>query len=140
MSDTTGFNELMQKYVNTDYEVLVDLAKEAVKRLTPPCQKVDPEHNGYYMLASIILSAVGADGVLSALEKKMLKEVMNINDEEVSKLIKMYDSKMPDLVDHFADNMGEDIKADTIMLVTTLAAVDEKIAKEETAFIRKLFE
>ncbi len=140
MSDTTGFNELMQKYVNTDYEVLVDLAKEAVKRLMPPCQQVDPDHNGNFMLASIILSAVGADGVLSALENKMLKDVMNINDEEVSKLIKMYDKQMPDLVDHFADNMGEDIKADTIMLVTTLAAVDEKIAKEETAFIRKLFD
>lgn len=133
------FNELMQKYVNTDYPVLLDLAKEAIRRLTPACKQVDPEHNGYYMLASIILSAVGADGVLSALEKKLLMESTGISDEEVTKLLKMYDPKMPDLVNHFCDNMGDDLKADTIMLVTLFAAVDEKISKEETAFIRKLF-
>jgi len=136
----TTFNELMQKYVNTDYEVLVDLAKQAVERVMPACRQVDPEHNGNYMLASMILSAIGADGVLSALEKKMICEVMNLNDSEIQKLIGMYDKKMLDLVNHFADNMGEDLKADTIMLITTIAAVDEKIAKEETAFIRKLFE
>ena len=48
------FNELMQKYVNTDYPVLLDLAKEAIRRLTPACKQVDPQHDGYYMLSSII--------------------------------------------------------------------------------------
>ncbi len=136
----SGFNELMQKYVNTDYEVLVDLAKEAVKRLMPHCKIVDPEHNGNYMLASLILSAIGADGVLTALESKMLADVMGLSKEEIQKLIGMYDKKMPELANYFADNMGEDTKADTIMLITTLASVDEKICKEETEFIRKLFE
>lgn len=136
----TTFNELMQKYVNTDYPVLLDLAREAIRRLTPACKQVDPEHNGYYMLASIILSAVGRDGVLSGLEKKLLMESTGITDTEVSKLLKMYDPQMPDLVNHFCDNMGDDLKADTIMLVTIFCAVDEKISKEETAFIKKLFE
>ena len=136
----TTFNELMQKYVNTDYPVLVDLAKEAVNRLMPACKSVDPEHNGCFMLASILLSAIGADEVLTALEKKMLCDVMGLDDSGVQKLISMYDSKMPGLVDHFVDNMGEDLKADTIMLITVFAAVDEKISREETAFIRKLFE
>ena len=134
------FNELMQKYVNTDYPVLLDLAKEAIRRLTPPCQKVDPQHNGYYMLSSIILAAIGRDGQLTALEKKLLMESTGITEQEVSKLLGMYDPQMPDLVNHFCDNMGEDTKADTIMLVTLFAAVDEKICKEETTFIRKLFE
>lgn len=134
------FNELMQKYVNTDYEVLVDLAKEAVKRLKPHCKAVDPDHDGNYMLASLVLSAIGADGVLSALESKMLGDVLGLNKDEIQKLIGMYDSRMPELANHFADNMSEDTKADAIMLVTTIASVDEKIGKEETAFIRKLFE
>ena len=134
----SSFNELMQKYVNTDYEVLVDLAKEAVRRLMPYCQKVDPDHNGNYMLASLILSAIGADGVLTALESKMLSDVMGLNAEEIKKLIAMFDNRMADLADHFADNMNADTKADTLMLITVLAAVDEKISKEETAFIKKL--
>ena len=134
----SSFNELMQKYVNTDYEVLVDLAKEAVRRLMPYCKKVDPDHNGNYMLASLILSAIGADGVLTTLESKMLSDVMGLNTEEIKKLIAMFDNRMADLADHFADNMNADTKADTLMLITVLAAVDEKISKEETAFIKKL--
>jgi len=136
----SSFNELMQKYVNTDYEVLVGLAKEAVNRLMPCCKAVDPDHNGYYMLASLILAAIGADGKLTALESKMLQDVMELDKDSIQKLIGMYNSQMPDLVDHFADNMGDDTKADTIMLITVFASVDEKISKEETAFIRKLFE
>ena len=134
------FNELMQKYVNTDYPVLLDLAKEAIRRLTPACKQVDPQHDGYYMLSSIILSAVGRDGVLSLLEKKLLMESTGMTDAEVSKFLAMYDPQMPDLVNYFCDKMGDDLKADTIMLVTIFAAVDEKISKEETEFIRKLFE
>ena len=130
----------MQKYVNTDYPVLVDLAKEAVRRLLPACRQVDPQHNGYFLLTSMILSAVGADGVLSALEQKMLCDVMDIDESSIQKLLSMYDSKMPDLVDFFADKMGDDLKADTIMLITAFASVDEKICREETLFIRKLLE
>lgn len=136
----TGFNELMQKYVNTDYAILADLAKEAVRHLMPECQRVDPEHDGNYMLASLVLAAIGADGTLTALEKKLLQEVLGLDEASVQKLIKMYDPQMPELVNYFADNMGEDTKADAIMLVTIFAAVDEKICKEETDFIRKLFE
>ena len=136
----SSFNELMQKYVNTDYQVLVDLAKEAVKRLMPHCQKVDPQHNGNYMLAALILSAIGADGILTVLERNMLADVLGLSKEEIQKLIGMYDKKMPELANYFADNMGEDTKADAIMLITTIASVDEKICKEETELIRKLFE
>jgi uncharacterized tellurite resistance protein B-like protein len=136
----SNFNDLMQKYVNTDYPVLVDLAKEAVRRLMPACEQVDPAHNGYFMLTSMLLSAVGADGVLSALERKMLCDVMEIDDSQIQKLLSMYDSKMPELVNYFTDNMGDELKADTIILITTFASVDEKICREETAFIRKLFD
>lgn len=120
--------------------MLLDLAKEAIRRVMPVCKQVDPEHDGYYMLSSIILSAIGKDGVLTPLEKKLLVEASGIAEDQVSKFLGMYDSRMPELVNHFADNMGDDLKADVIMLVTVFAAVDEKIAKEETAFIRTLFE
>ena len=136
----TTFSELMQKYVNTDYSMLVDFAKEAVTRLMPFCKAVDTKNDGYYMLTALILSAIGADGVLSALEKKMLRDVMNLSDESIQKLISMYDSKMPELANYFADNMTADTKADAIMLITVIAAVDEKISREETAFIKKLME
>ncbi len=133
------FEELMQQYVNSDYEVLLSLAKEAVNHLLPVCKKVDPENEGCFMLSSIILSAIGADGVLTALEKKLLKDALGLEEENIQGFIDMYDAKMVELTDQFCDNINDDIKADTIMLVTIFAAVDEKISKEETAFIKKLF-
>lgn len=134
-----SFNELMQKYVNEDYDVLVNLAQHAMANLIPACKKVDAENDGFFMISSLILSAIGADGVLTSLERKFMRDVMGLDDEMVSKYIKMYDSRMADLADHFADNMGTDLKADAAMLIVSICACDEKISKEETAFIRKLF-
>lgn len=134
------FNELMQKYVNEDYETLVSFAKHAMVNLLPACKKVDAEHDGFFMISSLVLSAIGADGVLTSLERKFMRDVMGLSDENISKYIKMYDSRMADLANHFADNMGTELKADAAMLIVSICACDEKISKEETAFIRKLFE
>ena len=134
-----SFNELMQKYVNEDYDTLVNFAQRAMVNLLPACKKVDPEHEGFFMISSLILSAIGADGVLTSLERKFMRDVMGLDDDQISKYIKMYDSRMADLADHFADNMGTDLKADAAMLIVSICACDEKISKEETAFIRKLF-
>ena len=136
----SAFSELMQKYVNTDYPALMDLGKEAVARLKAPCRAVDTEHDGNYMLLCLVLSAIAADGVLSGLEKKFLRDVMGLDESNIQKMISMYNSQMPDLVDCFADNMDQETKANVIMLVVVIASVDEKISREETAFIRRLFE
>ncbi len=136
----SSFEELMQKYVNMDYDTLRDLAKAAVEHLMPVCRQVDPEHNGNYMLASIVLSAIATDRTVSALEQRMLKDVLGLDNAGIQALVKLYQSEMTDLTDRFCDKINNDIKADTIMLVTCFAAVDETIVKEETALIRKLFE
>lgn len=134
------FEELMQKFVNSDYDVLLGLGKEAVSRVLPKCKAVDAENNGFFMLSSIVLSAIAADGYLTALEKKLLNEVLGLDEETTQKFIQMYDSRMVELTDTFCDNLDADTKADVIMLVTIVASVDEKISREETAFIKRLFE
>ena len=135
-----SFNEMMQKYVDADYETLVAIAKDSIVELLPTCKKVDTEHEGMFMLTSIVLSAIGADGVLIAKEKQFLRDVLGLSDEQISTFIKMYSSKMVDLVDKFADDLSQDIKIQTISLVLSVASVDEKISREETAFIRKLLD
>ena len=132
------FNELMQKYVNEDYSTLVVMAQKAMSNLLPVCKRVVADNDGFMILSSLVLSAIGADGTLTALERKFLRDVMGLSDENISKYIKMYSSKMAELADHFADNMSTDIKADTAMLIICICACDEKISREETAFIRKL--
>lgn len=133
-----SFNELMQDFVNTDYSKLVAMAGQAMANLIPVCKQVDPDNDGFMMLSSIVLAAVGADGKLSALEKQFLCDVMGLNGATVDKYIGMYNSKMPELVDHFVDTLGGDIKSNAVLLVCCIAACDETISREETAFIRKL--
>ena len=51
------------------------------------------------MMTSILLSAVGADGVLTAKEKSFISEVMGLDDEQINTLIGMYNPAAADLVD-----------------------------------------
>lgn len=134
------FNEIMQKYVNSDYDTLVELAQKALVNLLPACKAVDEDNDGLFMATSIILAAIGADGVLTGLEKKMLADALGQDEATIQKFIGLYDSRMADLVNHFADNTNDNIKADVMMLVTAVAAVDEKISREETSLIKKILE
>ena len=132
------FNELMQKWVNTDYPELVEMAKMAVGHLMPACKAVDQKYGGNYMLSALVLTAIGADGVLTSLEADLLGDVLGLDKDGIQKFIKMYDSEMADLADKFADNLGDEVKAHALMLITAIAAVDEKISREETNLIKKL--
>jgi hypothetical protein len=133
-----SLNELLQEMVNKDYEELVAQAQRAMVEVMPSCKAVDKDHNGILMLTTLILTAVAADGVLTGLERKMLGEVTGLDDKAVDTMISMYDSRMVDLADHFVDKLGTDVKADALMLITAIAAVDEKISREETGLIKKL--
>lgn len=130
--------QMMQDFVNKDYEELVALGSIAVKNLLPVCKKVDEEHDGFMMLSAIVLSAIGADGKLSALEVRFLGDVMGLDEDAVANFIKLYDSRYEELVDQFADALSAEVKADVVMLVMSIAACDEKISREENAFIQKI--
>lgn len=135
-----SFNETLQNMVNQDYGTLVAFGKKALGHVLPACRKVDSKNDGLFMASSIVLTAIGADGVLSTKERQFLRDVLSLSDESISKFIKMYDSRMVDLVNTFADNASSEIKGHTMMLIMSVCACDEKISREETAFIRKIME
>ncbi len=134
------FEELLQHYVNLDYEDLLATAKKAIVELLPVCKEVDKDNDGFMMLTSIMLTAIGADGVLTNLERTFLKDALNVDDDTVSKFIKLYDSRMVELVDQFADKISQEVKVNVLTLVLCIASVDEKISREETAILRKLLD
>lgn len=135
-----SFNELMQKYVNTDYEDLKTIAQKALVEIMPACEKVDPENKGMVMITGLILAAVSADGVLTKLEKQFLGDILGQSGETIDKLVTLYCGKEAALADQFVDNLGVDVKVNTVTLIACIAAVDEKIARDETALIHKLIE
>ena len=133
------FNQMMQDFVNKDYDELVSFGKIALGKIMPVLEAIDTEHKGMFMLTSIILASVGADGTLTALENKWLKDVMGLTDETIDNMLKLYNSKMEDLTDALFDNAPQEFKGDLMMFVLSILSVDEKISKEETAFVKKLF-
>lgn len=136
-----NMNELLQEMVNKDYDELVEFGKIALSKMLPYLKKIDEENEGFFLLTSIILSAIGADGKLSALERSFLKDVVGLSDEGVDNLIKLYTSKSEDLTDTLFDSaIADDFRGDLTMFILAIMAVDEHITREETAFIKKLFE
>ncbi|MBE6587972.1 MAG: hypothetical protein E7647_06120 [Ruminococcaceae bacterium] len=135
-----SLTDILQKYVNADYDTLVTVAQKALTQLLPACREVDPENDGFLMASGIILAAVGADGVLSSLEKKFVCDVLGIKSETFDRFLKLYNEGLSELVDKFADTLEGDVKANTLTLVASVAACDEKITLEESAFIRKILD
>lgn len=135
-----NLKDILQNYVNADYDVLVAMAQKALTALLPSCKKVDKENDGFLMVSGIILSAVGADGELSQLEKNFICDVLGIKSSTFENFVKLYNDDLALLVDKFADSLDDDVKANTLTLVAAIAACDEKISLEESAFIRKILE
>ncbi len=133
-----SFSEMLQNFVNEDYDSLVLIAKQAIAAILPTCMQVDPENQGYMMLSSIILSAIGSDGKLSGKEKRFIKDCLGLNKEQIEQYIGLYDKRMEELVDRFADDISTEVGGNTITLVAAIAACDETISHEESAFILKL--
>ncbi len=132
------FEELMQDYVNEDYSVLVATAKKTFNEFYPVCKQIDKENDGFVLVTAIILSAVGADGKLTALETQFLKDVIGLTDDTIDNLIKLYTGKEEAVIDDIVDRLDDDLKVSIVTFVCCLCACDETIKREESAYIRRL--
>lgn len=135
-----SLTDILQKYVNADYDTLVEIAQKALTELLPACKEVDPDNDGFLMASGIILAALASDGVLTAIEKKFVCDVLGISEGIFKKFLDLYNDGLSELVDKFADTLEGDVKANTLTLVAAVAACDEKITLEESAFIRKILD
>ncbi len=134
----TQFDNTMLEFVNLDYDSLLELAKKSIKSLHPICKAIDPENDGVLLLSSIVLSAIGTDRRLSEKERQFLSDTLSFNSREIDEYFSLYSPEMENLVDAFADEISEDTKLHVVTLVCAIAACDETISCEESAFIKKL--
>lgn len=132
------FDELMQQCVNMEYNDLVSMARASIAGIYPKCKEFDKDNEGAFLITSIILAAIATDGKLSEKEYAFLKDALELDNKMVATFLSMFDSRMLELVDKFADVLSVEDKANVLALVTCVAACDETISKEETAFIRKI--
>ena len=134
------FNEIMQQYVNLDYSDLLYTAKASLAKILPACEAVDQKNKGFLMVTSIFLAALAADGKLTSKEAQFIGDLLDLDLAQIDQFTDLYDSSMEDLVDKFADSLNGNLKAEVIALCLCIASVDEKISKEENAFLTKLLD
>ncbi len=134
----SSFKALLQDYVNRDYEDLVRISRIAAEDLLPELDGAELQISNDALVLGAVLSAVAADGKLSERERSFMKDVLKIDDDSVDDLICKYDSRMADAVDNFVDASVTSVKANMLIIVTAVAAIDERISREETTLIKKL--
>ena len=134
----TKFDELMQKYVDTDHDTLVKLAQSSLVKLMPVFKQVDPKNDGAVMFIATILASVAADGTLTGKEKLFLCEVLGATEQKVDEMVNLYNGAEGELLDKLADALNDELKFEVVNLVASIAACDETIKREEAAFIHKL--
>ncbi|MBE6763982.1 MAG: hypothetical protein E7553_06510 [Ruminococcaceae bacterium] len=131
-------DELLKDFLDKSYEELVALGKVAYADIDPVVRAIDAENDGYVMMTSVILSAIGADGTLTALENRFLKDVFGFNDAKIDALLMLYNNQTEDMTDMLFDHAEEEFQASLLTFVMCILAVDKEITREETAFVLKL--
>lgn len=134
------FDELMQKYVDTDHDTLVKLTQSSLSKLLPLFKQIDPKNDGACMFIAFILSAVAADGTLTYKEKTFLAEVLGTTEAKVDEMVNLYNGAEGEVVDKIADQLNDEMKFEVVNLVASIAACDETIKREEAAFIAKIIQ
>jgi uncharacterized tellurite resistance protein B-like protein len=134
------FRELLQKYVNTDYNTLVACARDSLNKVTPLFEALDKDHNGSLLLVAILNAGIGADGQLTVKEKAFLHDAFGLEPATIDNLISLFTGKEFDLIDILHDKLDGDAQFHVFNIVAILAACDETISRDEINFLRKIIE
>ena len=139
-----NFNELLQDYVNLDYEQLVAIGKGELSKMARSLRNyfddTDYAAKALLMFTGVIL---GMDGKLSMLECRYLNELLDAEhsyDETCDMVSCFTTQEARDLVDNLIDEMDTDAKASALSVALCFCAVDETISREEVAYFKKLME
>ena len=134
------FEDMLQVYVDADYDVLAELVGEAAEELIPLCERIDDENGGFDLLVMIVLVAVYADGVVSPIEKRLMVDGLGMESDVAEGLVDMYDPSMVDVVFNIAACADEDEAASLASLIASFAAADEEITNDEADLLYALME
>ena len=135
-----SFKELLQKYVNTDYNTLVAMARDSLGKVMPLLKVLDSDNDGIVLLIAILNAGIGADGQLTAKERAFLGDAMQLEPKAIDNLISLFTGKEFNLVDLLHDKLDGDAQFHVFNLVAILAACDETISRDEVNFLRTILE
>ena len=136
-----NYNKLLQDYVNAPYDVLLAVANDSLAKVMPVFNEIAEDGNGASIVLPFICTALAVDGKFSEREYKIIKDLLEIDqsyDYFKSVVQNYYSAEWINAVDGLIDSCPEELKTALLSFCLAFVSVDEKISKEENAFIAKL--
>ena len=135
-----ALSDILQDFVNEEYDNLLGMAKQAIADILPVFNDLAKDGDGATGLIALFATSLAVDGKLSELEYKFVCDLLGDKSfDEVKALVAAhYNAETFDLVDKLVDEFPVDMKSKLLTFCCCFLAVDEKISREEVAFVTKL--
>ena len=137
------YDKLLQDFVNAPYDVLLAVANDSLEKIMPVFNEIAEDGNGAKVVLPFICTALAVDNKFSELEYKFLKDLLGIDKsyDYFKNVVQNYHSaEWIKAVDGLIDSCPDDLRNSLLSFCLAFVSVDEKISKEENAFIAKLME
>lgn len=138
--------DILQRYVNFDYNDLLKLAARSLATIHPYLEE-SARRVGNGVTASqlgicVLGTCLAVDGSLTDLECRFVSDLFDgVSRDQVRAIAQNYaDDESRQIVDGLYDNCPREYRNDFMQFCICVLAVDEHITREETAFVRRLFE
>ncbi len=134
-----NFQELLQHYVNSSYEDLVEGAKNDLCVIGKELGSADELAK---LAIAVTLTCFGVDGAFTGKEHDFMCDVLSkIGYESAKNMVQtVYDNQKAaeENLDKFVDGLNDETKTILVDYVCRVLAVDEELKVPEIKFIQKL--
>jgi hypothetical protein len=136
-----NLKEILEEFVEKDYDELMDIFRISYLSFLKTLEKDYhfPTNMANTYAIDLIAASIAADGELAENEITFLKDTFSLKDDQIQKLFDR--GKKPYVVngiEHMLMILSTDVKEYAITLCLSIIAIDEKITREEVAFIERL--
>ena len=136
-----NLKEILEEFIEKDYDELMDIFRISYLSFLETLEKKYhfPTNMVNTYAIDLIAASIAADGELAENEITFLKDTFSLKDDQIQKLFER--GKKPYVVngiEHMLMIVFSDVKEYAITLCLSIIAIDEKITREEVAFIERL--
>ena len=136
-----NLKEILEEFIEKDYDELMDIFRISYLSFLETLEKNYhfPINMVNTYAIDLIAASIAADGELAENEITFLKDTFSLKDDQIQKLFER--GKKPYVVngiEHMLMIVFSDVKEYAITLCLSIIAIDEKITREEVAFIERL--
>lgn len=133
--------ELLNRFKSESYESLLAIATFSLNKILPIFEQIaESEEKAISVILTFITTSLSIDGRLSELEKKFVKQLLQLEDEQVENLYNYSSDQngIYEFVDNVYDASPVEIQKQLLIFICCILSVDKNISYKEVDFIKKL--